>query len=140
MTDLEKAKEILKSGNYTCVLCKGKQIYTSVERGVVPMLEYIDNGTDLHGFSAADKVIGKAAAMLFCHVGIAEVYTDVISKAAADFLTVKEICFTYNLLVESIINRKGDGICPMEQVTAEISDTKEAIRAIKKRLEELRKD
>ncbi|MBQ7980841.1 MAG: DUF1893 domain-containing protein [Oscillospiraceae bacterium] len=140
MTNLEKAKKILKDSGCTCVLCNGEQIYTSTERGVKPMLEFIDSGTDLRGFSAADKVIGKAAAMLFCHAGVAEVYADVMSKAAADFLSGRGIPFSYGTLTDKIINRKGDGICPMEQVTAEISDTEEAICAIKKRLAELRKD
>lgn len=140
MTNIERAKKILKEGGYTIVLCNGEQLYTSTKRGVAPMLEFIDNGTDLHGFSVADKVIGKAAAMMFCHGVVAEVYGDVISKAAADFLSDRGISFSYGTLTDKIINRKGDGICPMEQVTAEISDTKEAIRAIKKRLEELGKD
>ncbi len=139
MTNLETAKETLKIGNYTCVLCKGEQIYTATKRGVAPMLEFIDRGTDLRGFSAADKVIGKAAAMLFVHAGVTEVYADVMSKAAADFLSKKGLPFTYGELTDKIINRKGDGICPMEQVTANINDTSEAIIAIKKRLEELRK-
>lgn len=139
MTNLENAKKLLKNGGYTCVLCKDEQAYTSTKRGVAPMLEFIDNGTDLRGFSAADKVIGKAAAMLFCHAGIAEVYADVISKAAAEFLSANDIPFSYGTLAENIINRKGDGICPMEQVTANINNTDEAITAIKKRLEELRK-
>ena len=139
MNNLEKAKEILKSGGCTCVLCKGEQIYTSTKRGVAPMLEFIDNGTDLQGFSAADKVIGKAAAMLFCHAEVAEVYADVMSKAAAEFLAANDVPFSYGTLAENIINRKGDGICPMEQVTANIYNTDEAITAIKKRLEELRK-
>ncbi len=139
MTNLEKAKEILKSGGFTCVLCNGEQIYTSTKRGVAPMLEFIDSGTDLRGFSAADKVIGKAAAMLFVHAGAAEVYADVMSKAAAEFLAANDVPFSYGTLAENIINRKGDGICPMEQVTANINNTDEAITAIKKRLEELRK-
>ncbi len=139
MTNLEKAKDMLKNGGYTCVLCKGEQIYTADKRGVAPMLEFIDSGIDLRGFSAADKVIGKAAAMLFVHAGVVEVYADVMSKAAADFLSVNGVAFTYDKLVDKIINRKGDGICPMEQVTADINDTNEAIIAIQKRLEELRK-
>ncbi len=139
MTNLERAKKLLKEENHTIVLCNGEQLYTSTKRGVVPMLDYIESGVDLKGFSAADKVIGKAAAMLFYHAGVAEVYGDVMSRAAADFLSTKGISFTYGLLADSITNRNGDGTCPMEQVTANISDTKEAIWAIKKRLEELRK-
>lgn len=139
MTNLETAKNTLKSGEYTLALCNGDKIYTSTKRGVAPMLEFIDSGTDLRGFSAADKVIGKAAAMLFVHAGVIEVYTDAISKPAADYFTAKGITFTCKTLVDNIINRSGDGICPMEQVTADINDTNEAIIAIKKRLEELRK-
>lgn len=140
MTNIDKAKELLKSGGFTCVLCRGEQIYTSEKRGVAPMLEFIDNGTELSGFSAADKVIGKAAAMLFCHAGVSEVYADVMSRAAADFLAERGIPFSYGTIAEKIINRRGDGICPMEEVTAGISDTGEAITAIRKRLAELRKD
>ncbi len=140
MTNIETAEKLLKEGGYTCVLCKGSELYTAVERGVKPMLDFIDNGVDLRGFSVADKVVGKAAAMLFCHAGITEVHAEVISKPAVDFLSAKEIPFTYDEAVENIINRRGDGICPMEQATAEISDTEEAIRVIKKRLEELRKE
>lgn len=139
MTNLEKTKEILKGG-YTCVLCNSEQVYTSTKRGVAPMLEFIDSGTDLHGFSAADKVIGKAAAMLFVHAGVAEVYADIMSKSAADFLAGRKIPFSYGELTDKIINRRGDGICPMEQATADINDIDEAIAAIKKRLAELRKD
>ena len=139
MTNLEKAKSILADSEYTLVLCNGDKLYTSRKRGVAPMLEFIDTETDLKGFSAADKVIGKAAAMLFVHAGVTEVHADVISNSAADFLYVKGIPFTYNLLVKNIINRTGDGICPMEQVTSKLNDTNEAIIAIKKRLEELRK-
>lgn len=139
MTNLENAKKLLKDGGYTCVLYKDGTLYTSTERGVAPMLEFIDSGTNLRGFSAADKVIGKAAAMLFCHAEVAEVYADVMSKAAADFLSERNIPFSYGKLTAKIINRRGDGICPMEQVTADINDTDKAIAAIKRRLEELRK-
>jgi len=139
MTNIERAKSVLNGSGYTLVLCNGDKLYTSMSRGVAPMLEFIDSKTNLNGFSAADKVVGKAAATLFAYTGVCEVYADVISKPAADFLSVKGIAFTCNLLVDNIINRKGDGICPMEQVTADITDTDEAIAAIRKRLEELRK-
>ena len=73
MNDLEKAKEILEKGNYTCVICKGDTVYTSVDRGVAPVISFIDNKTDISGFSVADKVIGKAAAMLFSLAGVKEI-------------------------------------------------------------------
>lgn len=65
MSDIERAKELLKSKSFTCVMCKDETLYTSKKRGVVPVLEKLEQNAELKGFSVADKVIGKAAAMLF---------------------------------------------------------------------------
>ena len=62
MNDLEKAKSILQGSDYTCVLCRGDQIHTSRHRGVRPLLELLE--TDVSGFCAADKVVGKATVLL----------------------------------------------------------------------------
>ena len=58
MNDLEKAKSLLQSGGYTCVLCKDDTIHTSSHRGIRPLLELLE--TDVAGFYAADKVVGRA--------------------------------------------------------------------------------
>ncbi|MBQ8194047.1 MAG: DUF1893 domain-containing protein [Oscillospiraceae bacterium] len=139
MSDIERAKQLLHSGGYTCVLCKGDAVYTSTERGVAPMVEWLDNGAELHGFAAADKVIGKAAAMLFVLAGVSEIYSDVMSASAAEFLKNSGVRYSYDALTQHIINRKGDGICPMEQLTADMDSAEEAFVAIKEKLTELRK-
>ena len=95
MSDIEKAKEIFSSQKYTCVLCKGDITYKSTATGVKPMLGFIENETDLVGFSAADKIIGKAAAMLFVLAGVKEVYGTVISQGAADVFKQNSIEYTY---------------------------------------------
>lgn len=69
-TDLKKAAEMLKNGAYTCVLCKDEEIITCAERDVKPLLDLYDSGNDLKGFSAADKVVGKAAAFLYVLLGV----------------------------------------------------------------------
>lgn len=139
MSDIGRARKLLAEGSYTCVLCKDDEVYKNTLRGVAPMVKWLENGTDLVGFSAADKVIGKAAAMLFVLAGVKEVHGDVMSTAAAEFLTSEGIPFTYDTLTEKIINRSGDGICPMEQLTAEMNDPEAAFEAIKLKLSELRK-
>lgn len=139
MRDVEKASALFRSGGFTCVLCKGETVYTSRETGISPMLDFIGNDTDLNGFSAADRIVGKAAAMLFGLAGISEVYADVMSQSAAAFLTEKGIPFSYGTLTNRIINRKGDGVCPMEQTVADISDVNEAYIAIRNKREALRK-
>ena len=59
MTDRFKARDLLESGDYTCVLQKGEVSYTSKERGVKPLFDWLESSVDLRGFSAADRVVGK---------------------------------------------------------------------------------
>ena len=80
--NLVYAKELLEKENFTCVLWYGEHLYTSRERGVKPLLEWLDQGLDLSSFSAADKVVGKAAAFLYVLLGVSRVYASVISEAA----------------------------------------------------------
>ena len=78
--DLRRAIALLKSGEYTCVLAKGERIYTSRERGVAPMLGYLAEHLNLQGFAVADRIVGRAAAMLFVLAGIEEAYGEVMSR------------------------------------------------------------
>lgn len=139
MNDLVKAKAVLEAEELTCVLCKGDVLIKRSEKGISPMLDLISEGADLKGFSAADKIIGKAAAMLFSYSGVTEVYGQVMSRAAAEFLDTKGIAYSYGTMTETIINRKGDGICPMEQTVTDINDTEKAYRALLAKRDELRK-
>ena len=59
------AAELLKVEGYTCVFVRGKEVITSHKRGVKPLLELLDEGVSLEDFFGADKVIGKAAALLY---------------------------------------------------------------------------
>ena len=70
MHDLEKARSLLERENYTCVICHGEDVITDRRRGVRPLLELLESGKDLHGYSAADRVVGKAAAFLYCLLGV----------------------------------------------------------------------
>lgn len=139
MSDIEKAKKLLSGGNFTCVLCKGDTSYTSTGKGVSPMLTFLENGTELRGFSAADKIVGKAAAMLFVCAGVTEVFAEVMSKAAVNYLKERGIACSYGVLTDKIINRKGDGLCPMELAVMDIEDEKLGFSAIKNRFDEIRR-
>lgn len=120
-SDLEKAREKLGEG-HTIALCKDDSLIVSDERGIAPMLGFMRDGRDLRGYSVADKIVGRAAAMLFVKAGIVSVYAATLSVGAKALLEHHGIPVEYSVLTEKIINRKGDGICPMEKAVANISD------------------
>ncbi len=139
MTDLEKAKSLLDSSDCTCVLCRGQTVYESRRRGVAPLMEHLEKGTDLKGFSAADKVVGRATALLYVLLGITALYARIMSQSALEVLEQHRLPCTYGQLVPAIRNRTGDGFCPMETATAHIADPAQAPEAIRRALAQLAK-
>ena len=135
MNDLERAKSILQSGGYTCVLCRGDNLHTSQHRGVRPLLDLLE--ADVAGFCAADKVVGKATAFLYCLLKVKAVHAQVISQAALQVLQEGGIAVTWDDQVDYIKNRAGDGRCPMEQATENVHNPQDALVAIQKKLKEL---
>lgn len=136
--DLQQARQLLCAGEYTCVLCRDGAVYTSDRRGVAPLLALIDSGTDVTGFSAADKVVGKATALLYRYLGIKALYARVISTGAVEML--RDIPLEFDREVPFIQNREGTGRCPMELATENISDPAQALAAIRVTLEQLQKE
>lgn len=139
MTDLERAKQILEQTDSTCVLCLGEQLHKSDRRGVAPLLALVDAGTDVQGFSAADRVVGKATAFLYCLLGVKAVYARVISQPAAQVLADGGITATWDTMVSGIQNRQKNGPCPMEHATRSCTTPEQALTAIRQTLEQLQK-
>lgn len=129
--------EELLTGKTTCVLMKGSVILKSEYSGIRPMLEWLGENRDLAGFSVADRIVGKAAAMLFVKAKLASVYADVLSVPGKAYLEAHGIPFAYGTLTERIINRKGNGLCPMEQTVLNMDDAEEGYLALKAKSEEL---
>ncbi len=135
--DLNKASKILTQEGCTCVLCKDAVVYKSHTRGVAPLLKFLDDGVDLKGFSAADKVVGKAPAFLYCLMGVSGVSARVMTRCALQILGDHGIEARYETLCDGILNRKKDGFCPMEMATREIWEPEEALHAIREALEKI---
>ena len=133
--NLSKARRLLLDGGYTCVLCHGDTIITDTRRGIRPLLELCRSGRNLQEFSAADKVVGKAAAFLYRLLGIKSLYAGVISTPA---LTVLQgISVEFDAEVPAIQNRTQTGFCPMESAVWDIEDAEEALCAIERTLANL---
>ena len=137
--DLINAHNLLDTGNCTCVLCRDDTTYTATDRGVAPLLNWVNAELDLHGFSAADRVVGRATAFLYVLLGVKEVYATVMSKPAADVLTAQGISASWGTLVDGIINRRGDGPCPFEAAVMDLSDPQQALDAIRNKMAQMRR-
>ena len=138
-TETERALLLLRENDYTCALCLGERVITSSRRGVAPLLELVRAGKDLAGFGAADKVVGKAAAFLYVLLGIEKLHALVLSIPAKEVLERYGIGVTYDVLVDRIRNRAGDGFCPMEQAVSTVEDPREALTQIEETLCRLQK-
>ena len=130
MTALDQAKNSLLKGECTCVLSNGEKGLFSTKRGVKPLLEWLDTGEDFSSFYAADKVVGMATAFLYVLLKVQGVYARVISKRGVQVLKNNAIFVEYEDVVENIINRKGDGVCPIESAVAVAKTSKEAYELI----------
>ena len=135
--DLKKAKQYLIENGCTCVLCLGDELASSRDRGIRPLLTLLDSGKSYADYCAADKVVGRATAFLYCLLHIRAIHACVLSEGAAQVLTAHHIPFSYDQLVPGIRNRTNTGPCPMEQATQGITDPAAALTAIRTRLWEL---
>ena len=136
---LEAAKKALAEGGYTCVVASGGSvIFTSTDRGVKPLVEYYHRfaGERRQDAALADKVIGRAAALLAILAGIPELYTGV-SIAALEELEKAGIPAGYETKAEAIRNRAGTGLCPMEQLSQGVTTPEEMLARVEQFLEEM---
>ena len=137
MTDIEIAIKNL-NGHSIC-LCRSGRFFTDDSRGISSMMRFIDENKDLCGYSVADVIVGKAAAMLFVKTGISAVHGKVMSKSGKAYLESHSIPCTYDILTKQIINRQGTDLCPMEKTVAEIDDAETGYIVLKSRLNEIKK-
>ena len=135
----QQATELIKKGIYTCVTVRNGKIETKGSpKGIVYIIDLYEKDMLKDAF-VADKIVGKAAAMVFTLGRVTSVYAENISDSAIKWFDIHSIDYKYNNRSEYIVNRKNDGMCPMELTVAEIEDEKEAVAALKNKIEELRK-
>ncbi len=136
MNDLEKAESLLVGDN-TCVLVKGEIVYELQSSGIKPLLSLIEKNVSLQGFSLADRIIGKAAAMLVCYAGIENVYSKIISKEGYKYLFNRGVFIEYDISTENIVNRCKTDMCPMEKAVQNTEDFTEGYEILSKIVKEL---
>ena len=123
---IEAVRQKLLDGGYTCVIRVDDYEYTSYDRGVKPLLCALQADRPFSGAVAADKCVGAGAAHLYVLLKVRAVWANVISSLAVRVLEQNGIEVSYNECVPHIINRKKDGICPIESAVANAKTSEEA--------------
>ncbi|MBQ7799006.1 MAG: DUF1893 domain-containing protein [Oscillospiraceae bacterium] len=134
-----KAKEVLEKNKRTCVICLENEIYESDERGVKPLLNFLDSKVDLKGACAADRVVGSGAAFLYLLLGVKEVYALVLSERAKAVLDENGVSVAFEVIVPKIQNRAKNGFCPIETAVLNETDPAAALIKIREALKSLAK-
>ena len=131
--ELEKAKADIKIGKHTCIVMRDGVIVREAKgRGVSPIVQFLENEPNiLKNSEVADKVIGKAAAMLLVIAGAKYVYGELMSVSGRDFLEKHGVALSYGRCIDVISNRTGNGICPLEKSVMEIDDPHEGYERLK---------
>lgn len=128
---MERLARMLDEGGYSCVIENRTGVHTFTRRGVADLYDLCTASPDmLAGARIADKVVGKGAAALMAIGGVSEVYARVISSPALRLLEEHGIAVTFGREVPNIINRAGDGVCPVESLCAPLRSLDDMYRAI----------
>ena len=133
MQDLETAKKHLHEKNLTLSIVKNdKIIFETASRGVSGFLEAIEKlENQLEGASVADRIVGKAIALLCVYSKVKAVHATVLSKKAKAVFEENVVYHEWNGLVESILDASKTGVCPFEKLAEKISDPTDAYRRLK---------
>jgi len=124
-SDIDLAKELLvKEHLNICIVRDGLVVFKSKNRGIQPMYKAVTDCLDqLENASVADRVIGRAAALLAIYSKVSNVYSDVISDNAVDLLQAHDIHVSHKVQVTNIKNRDKTDLCPIEKLSSTITDT-----------------
>lgn len=115
----ELAKKTLIDGGYSCVVVKdGKVLHAVFGDGIHPIIKlYREHPEDMRGAVIADKIIGRAAAVVYVLCEIKAIYAHVISEPGILMLRAHNIEHTYHRAVPRIDNRTQTDMCPMERAS-----------------------
>jgi hypothetical protein len=133
MSDLEKAKKRLVTKDLTLSIMKnGETVLETGSHGISGFLEAIEKfGNELEDTSVADRVAGKAIALLCVYSKVRAVYALTLSTKAKELLEENAVHLEWENLVENILSPDGSRTCPFEQLAMEISNPREAYLRLK---------
>jgi hypothetical protein len=140
MLDLELAKQQLYERKLTLAIVKdGQVLYGTDSHRISGFIRAIETlGLKLQSASVADKVAGKALALLCVYSGVSAVYAEVLSRKAEVIFKQNKMVFCWDQLVDNVLDINKAGVCPFEKAAQDISDPKESYEVFKAMLEKMK--
>lgn len=141
MRDLKLAKKTLRENNLSLVIIKqAGSLFESSASGIAGLLQAIEElQEELHESSVADRVVGRAAALLLAYSHVKEVYAATLSDEGLKVLKAHSVPVEHDDLVPKILDREGKNICPFEEFSLSINSVDEAHPRLKAFAESLRR-
>jgi hypothetical protein len=126
--DLKIAKNRLINKNMTlCIVKGGKILFESRSHGVASFLTAVqEHKGNLERSCVADKIVGKAVALLCVHFKIGAVYADTLSRPAKAMFERCSLYLEYGQLVENVLDAKRTSLCPFERLIRNVLDPGDA--------------
>jgi len=127
------AKQRLKQKNLALVIAKqGRVIFETSSHGIGGLLKAIEElGNEMKDSSVADKIVGKAAALLFIHAGVFAVFAVTASEKAIQAMKDNNVLYEFENRVPHILNSERSDICPFEKLVISLSNPKKAYERLK---------
>jgi hypothetical protein len=140
MQDLEIAKNQLYDKHLTLAIAKkGQVLFQTDLHRISGFIRAIDQfGAQLNGASVADRVAGKALALLCVYAGISQVYAEVLSKKAKVIFEENQVVCEWKELVNNVLDLSKTGVCPFEKAANFVSNPKDTYVVFKALLEKMK--
>lgn len=120
------------NSNSLVVYTQDKSVLTSKEHGLIPLMNYIEKNS-FNNTCAFDKIVGKAAALLYVYGDADYVYAKTISKPAIEVFKKYNIKYEAENVIDEIQNRTNTDICPFEKLIQNIDNPTQAYGMIYKK-------
>jgi len=109
--------EFITHHNRLQVYKGNRLIFASDKDRLLPLLEYISEFADIHHqVTIFDKIVGRAAALLFVKANCMEVYSPLGSELAAEAMSQYGIKYHLMEIVPYINRMNQNDMCPMEKL------------------------
>ncbi|MCL2838387.1 MAG: DUF1893 domain-containing protein [Oscillospiraceae bacterium] len=132
---LDALKQRFHASEYACLIIKdGEEVFSSAARGILPIVQGVSK---MKGAYLADKVLGRAAALICVHGGVLAVYANIMTESAAEVFAEYGILFETDEIIEAVRNRDDTDFCPMEKLGAKLSCPKQALGKVAMKLVEM---